>query len=222
MGRDLAARAAELSLPDPVVFGLLPGGLLVAAEIVKTLNAPLRPLVVVEVAAPGIKGLFTGAVTEDGHYWEDPNNAEFRGVSPLDMDSVIFDASKEVREMIARIKPALAPGELRGRSVLLVGDGLEGEIALRVGCAYLAKHDPASLTVVTPACNLRTVDSIERFGARRISLVRPLDYYTDEPQYEERDTELQRAADKLLSLLRDESEGKKPPPANGPGLTGVL
>lgn len=65
-GTRLAAALACREWADPVVFGLVRGGLPVAAPVAEELDAPLELLVARKISAPGRPELGLGAVAADG------------------------------------------------------------------------------------------------------------------------------------------------------------
>src|SRR5665213_4573231 len=63
-GRQLAGRLKKLGLPNPVVYALPRGGVPVAVEIAKMLNAPLDLIMVRKIGAPGQPELALAAVVD--------------------------------------------------------------------------------------------------------------------------------------------------------------
>lgn len=63
-GRELAAELKRLDLPDPVVLALPPGGVPVAVEVARALEAPIDLLLVRKVAAPGNPELCVVAIVD--------------------------------------------------------------------------------------------------------------------------------------------------------------
>ena len=63
-GRALAAELTRLGLADPVVLALPPGGVPVAVEVARALEAPIDLLLVRKVAAPGNPELCVAAIVD--------------------------------------------------------------------------------------------------------------------------------------------------------------
>ena len=63
-GRELAVRLSSLAIENPVVLGLARGGMPVAFEVARALQAPLDVLVVRKIGAPGNPELGIGAIAE--------------------------------------------------------------------------------------------------------------------------------------------------------------
>ena len=63
-GRKLAGRLSEFASEQPVVLGLVRGGVPVADEVAQALHAPLDVLVVRKIGAPGNPEHWIGAIAE--------------------------------------------------------------------------------------------------------------------------------------------------------------
>lgn len=66
-GTLLGAELKRRSVAADIVFGLARGGVVVAAEVARILEAPLEPLVVRKIGAPGNPEFAVGAVSEIPH-----------------------------------------------------------------------------------------------------------------------------------------------------------
>ena len=65
-GRRLAARLVQCHESQPVIIGLPRGGVVVAKEVARTLQAPLDVIVVRKLGVPSHLELGFGAIAEDG------------------------------------------------------------------------------------------------------------------------------------------------------------
>ena len=119
-GRALAARLERERGPELVVVGLARGGVEVAAEVARTLAAPLDVVAVRKIRAPFQPEYALGAVTPDGGVY-------VRGGDALTEDEVaagVEMAKAEARALDRRLHAEHPLLDLDGNSVLVVDDGL--------------------------------------------------------------------------------------------------
>jgi putative phosphoribosyl transferase len=122
-GRALAARLKHLRASNPVVVGLPRGGVPVAAEVAAALGAQLDVVLVRKIGAPEREELAVGAIGEDGVTVR--NDAVLRelGLSWDDLADQVERERAEVRRRADLLRTGSRP-ELRGRTVILVDDGI--------------------------------------------------------------------------------------------------
>lgn len=68
-GRRLAAVLAEFRRPRAVILGIPRGGVVVAAEVARMLEAELDVVVAKKLGAPGHQELASGAIAVDGRHY---------------------------------------------------------------------------------------------------------------------------------------------------------
>ena len=110
--------------PDVVVLGLPRGGVPVAAEVARELQAPLDVLVVRKLGAPSQPELALGAIAPGGVRYVDDALVARTGTSPVALAAVEAAERRELarREVVFRAGRPAQP--LRGRVALLVDDGI--------------------------------------------------------------------------------------------------
>src|SRR5947209_17665090 len=116
-GRQLAERLAQLRGDDVVVLGLPRGGVPVAAEVARALNAPLDVVVVRKLGVPFQPELAMGAVGEgDVVVWND-EVLRAAGVSDTDAKRVMsLERAQVARRAAAWRGAAAAPATVRSRA----------------------------------------------------------------------------------------------------------
>lgn len=150
-GRLLASMLGHLAnRPDVVVLALPRGGVPVGFEVAKALNAPLDVFVVRKLGVPGNKELAMGAIASGGI--RVPNEDVVRSLGVPD-EVVNMVAATEERELERRerdYRDGRPPMDVRGRTVILVDDGLATGASMRVATLALRKKDPARIIVAVP------------------------------------------------------------------------
>ena len=125
-GRELAKRLEAMSLADPVVYALPRGGVPLAVEIARTLNAPIDVLLVRKIGAPGHAELALAAVV-DGAAPQTVLNEEVREVTGASAAYLASARDRELKEIQRRRAAYLgerAPISPKGRTAIVVDDGL--------------------------------------------------------------------------------------------------
>ena len=152
-GRALGAALAFLGLVRPVVLGLARGGVVVAAEVARALDAPLDVLLVRKLGYPLQPELAMGAVGEGGV--RVMNEAL---VARLDVPDTVIDqvAADETAELVRRLHAYRGGGsalDVSGRNVVVVDDGLATGATARAGVAVVRSLGAASVVLAVPVAS---------------------------------------------------------------------
>jgi putative phosphoribosyl transferase len=140
-GQALAEAVAELRLDEPVIVGVARGGVAVAAEVARELEAPLAA---VDVERVNARGLRLGATTAHGP----PYLREGHGVPDADVEAALGRARRAAETLEARLE--LEPAPVAGRTTVLVDDGLITGLTLAAACRWARAQEVARLVAATP------------------------------------------------------------------------
>lgn len=171
-GARLAERLAKYSARNLLVLGLAPGGVVVAAEIARALNAPLDVIVARQLGAPTSQELAIGAVTADGgRYYNDALIREL-AIPRTYVERVTG------REMIAarRQQDALrlkARPSVTGRSVILVADGLANSAMMIAATRSVQARYPARIVVAVPIAAQAPCEELQAEADEVVCLMTP-------------------------------------------------
>jgi putative phosphoribosyl transferase len=151
-GRRLAARLDHFRDEHPLVLGLPRGGVVVAAEVARALDAPLDVLIVRKLGAPHQPELAIGAVTDGAHPQTILNQELVDGlaVSEAYLQREISEQMAEVQrrqEFYRRGRPAPA---IAHRMVIVIDDGIATGATMRAGLAALRAARPRRLVLAVP------------------------------------------------------------------------
>jgi predicted phosphoribosyltransferase len=161
-GRRLAEKLRAYSnRPDVLVLALPRGGVPVAYEIARALGAPLDVFVVRKLGVPGYEELAMGAVATGGV--RVLNN---QLVQRLRIPKYVIEAlaTREQQELARRerlYRGGRPPPEVRGRTVILVDDGLATGATMRAAIMALRKLQPARIVVAVPTASSETCEELK-------------------------------------------------------------
>ncbi len=169
------ARAVEgvASLSDLVVIGLPRGGVPVAYEIARRLEAPLDVLIVRKIGVPGHAELAMGAIASGGIRIVDRRIMAAIGASQADYDVVARAEQLELdrRERLFRDdRPVI---DLTGKNVILVDDGLATGSTMLAAIDAVRSKRPRSVLVAVPIAPPETCDRLSGRADRTVCLVTP-------------------------------------------------
>jgi len=148
-GRALADRLTHYhGRPELLVLALPRGGVAVGFEVAHALHAPLDVFVVRKLGFPGHEEYAMGAIASGGVRVMNP--ASGISVSPDELAAVVAREQDELirRERLYRgDRPAVS---VRGRTVIVVDDGLATGSTMRAAVLAIRQQQPARLTVAVP------------------------------------------------------------------------
>lgn len=150
-GRVLAQKLAEYRNRDDVVVLALPrGGVPVAYEVAKALNAPLDIFLVRKLGLPGFAEYAMGAIASGGvRVLNQPL------VSECDISAEVIDevTAREFTELDRReqlYRGAHHPLDVIGKTVIVVDDGMATGSTMRAAVTALRKKHPKEIVIAVP------------------------------------------------------------------------
>jgi putative phosphoribosyl transferase len=161
-GRALAKKLETYAnRSDVIVLALPRGGVPVAYEVARALNAPLDVFLVRKLGFPGYEELAMGAIASGGVRVLNKSVLAYLDISDHVIDLI---AAKEQRELERREKVyrgAAPPLNVSGRTVIIVDDGLATGSTMRAAVKALKNLGPAKIIVAAPVAARETCESFK-------------------------------------------------------------
>ena len=150
-GRLLASRLSQFAnRNDVIVLGLPRGGVPVAFEVARILKSPLDVFVVRKLGVPGEEELAMGAIASSGIRVVNRNVVDALGIKNDQIERVAAEQQTELERREREYRDGRPMLEVRGRTAILVDDGLATGSSMRSAVAALRKRDPAQIVVAIP------------------------------------------------------------------------
>jgi putative phosphoribosyl transferase len=156
-GRLLAEKLSKYAhRPDVIVLGLPRGGVPVAFEVAKALDAPLDVFLVRKLGVPAQPELAMGAIASGGVLVLNEDVVSYLAIPDAELQRVAAREQLELerRERLYRgDKPVCVPS---GRTVIVVDDGLATGSSMRAAIGAIKQLRPARLVVAVPVAPAAT------------------------------------------------------------------
>jgi putative phosphoribosyl transferase len=149
-GEVLAACLAAYQDKDGLVLGIPRGGVPVAAEVARGLNAEMDIIVARKLGSPVSAELAIGAVTANGGRFLNEEVIRELDVSDAYLARVTEAERAEAQRREERFRGSRPAPTLKDRIVILVDDGLATGATMRAAVRSVRKAMPARLVVAVP------------------------------------------------------------------------
>ena len=212
-GQKLAAALSAYRGSRALVIGIARGGVPVAYELAKSLEADLDVIVARKIGAPRQPELAIGAVTADGTRYVNARVRTWTGVSDEQLAHWSAEQSALARAREQQLRAGLAAADPTGRIVIVVDDGLATGATMRAALRSLRQRCPAQLVAAVPVGARESCDAVAREVDQLICLQRPEPFDAVSEHYEVFDQTSDEEVERLLrkrrgggAMLRGSSE----------------
>ena len=176
-GRRLAARLQHLRGDQVVVLGLPRGGVPVAYEVARALDAPLDVIVVRKLGVPFQPELAMGAIGEEGVRIINEEVVRITGVSASQLDEVEARERTELEVRVRRFRGDRPPIALEGRVVVVVDDGIATGSTARAACQVARARGAARVVLAVPVAPADWRGRFGKFADELVCLRTPDPFY---------------------------------------------
>lgn len=172
-GQRLAAALADLRGQAPIVLAVPRGGVVVGYEVARLLQAPLDVCIARKLGAPGNEELALGAIASDGTLVLDGSLIREMGVTQRYLQGEMERQRSEILRRLSiyrNLRPSLP---LRGKTIILVDDGVATGSTTMVSLRALRKQQPETLVLAVPVGPANVIERLRSEADRVICLATP-------------------------------------------------
>lgn len=207
-GRRLGDYLAQQEGENALVLGLARGGMVVADEVARRLNAELDVMVVRKLGAPYSEELAIGAVTANGGIYINENAVRLTGADREHLEREISKQRETARVREARYRQHDAAPTLEKRQVILVDDGLATGASMIAAARSARSRQPATLIIAVPVGAPESCREISGEADEVVCLLQPAYFdavgmfYQDFSEVDDTEVEQVLASARLRTLQR--------------------
>ncbi len=216
-GRLLASLLERFRGERPVVVAIPRGGVPVAAEVARALDAPLDLALVRKIGAPQNPEFAIGALAEGGVQVLSAQIVRALGLSEADLGALVARGEAELAEQLRRYRGSHGPVSLAGRTTILVDDGLATGRSATAAVRSLRRRGAARVILAVPVAAPESAQALREEADEVVSVETPADlwavgyWYEDfNPTSDEEVTSLLAAAGRATTLGSDTDTAASP------------
>ena len=157
-GNQLGKALEDYRNKGVVVLAIPRGGVQVGCEVAQYLNAEFVIIITRKLPFPDEPEAGFGAIAEDGSTYISPHLSQW--VSKTVIKRIQEEQRDEIRRRIAVLRKGQPLPEIRGRTVILVDDGIAAGSTMRASIALCKNQGAASIVVAVPVTGKRTAQEI--------------------------------------------------------------
>lgn len=162
---------------DVMVLGLPRGGVPVAAQVARQLNAPLDVFTVRKLGLPGHPELAMGAIASGGMRVFNDEVLNSLRVPDEVVEEVTAMEFQELQRREHLYRDDLPPPEVEGKTVIVVDDGIATGSTMMAAISALRQLGAKRIVVATPVIARSTQDTLTRFADEVVAVLAPFDFY---------------------------------------------
>lgn len=177
-GQKLAALLLSYANRDDViVLGAPRGGVPVAFEVALALKAPLDVFLLRKLGVPWQEELAFGAIAEGGVRILDETIVQTLGISSAQIEQVTAKEQAELERRRRVYRGDRPPLDVRGRTVIMVDDGIATGSTMRAALTALRNLQPARAVLAVPVAPPATCERLRPLVDEVVCLSTPESFY---------------------------------------------
>ncbi len=164
-GALLGAHLAEFESVDPLVLGLLRGGVPVAFEAAQALGADLDLFLVRKLGVPGQSELAFGAIADGGVQVFNEKVIDQAGLGQGLIEQIARQQEHELARSARFYRGGRPPAPIVGRTVFLIDDGMATGASMRAAILALSYQKPHAIVPAVPVAPQQAVADLQSLGS---------------------------------------------------------
>ena len=203
-GRRLAEALRHLQGEKPVVLGLPRGGVPVAFQVARALGAPLDVIVVRKLGVPYHRELGFGAIGEGGVRVISDDIVRRSRARREELATVERAEEAELARQARRFRAHRPRLPLRGRTVIVVDDGIATGATAAAACQVVRAQGAARVVLAVPVAPPDSLDSLRAEADEVVCLATPRAFRAVGEWYED----FSQTSDEEVAALLAEAAGE--------------
>lgn len=193
-GRRLAAKLEHLRDDDVLVLGLPRGGVEVAYEVAKALDAPLDVIVARKLGAPHQPELAIGAIAPGASVLRS-DLVDMLGLREDEIEAISARERRRAEELETKLRHGRRAYDPAGRTVVVVDDGLATGATATAAVRSVRTRGPARVVLAVPVAAPESVDALAHEVDEVVTVIAPHDmravglWYENFPQLSDDEVE---------------------------------
>ena len=167
---------------DPLVFAIPRGGVELGYEVSKVLDADFSLLICRKLPFPFNTESGFGAMAEDGSLYI--NELAAASVSHKEIEQIIAQQHLEIKRRIQTLRGGRPLPSIKGRSVILVDDGIAMGSTMHVAVELCRKEGAKRIIVAVPVTSRHAIQKFSKIADEVVVLESPVNFYAVAQVYE--------------------------------------
>jgi len=181
-GQKLAKALQIYKEEDPLVFAIPRGGVELGYEVSKVLDTDFSLLICRKLPFPFNTESGFGAMAEDGSLYI--NELAAASVSHKEIEQIIIQQSLEIKRRIQILRGGRPLPSIKGRSVILVDDGIAMGSTMHVAVELCRKEEAKRIIVAVPVASRQAIQKFSQIADEVVVLESPVNFYAVAQVYE--------------------------------------
>lgn len=204
-GRQLASKLGKYADRQDVILLALPrGGVPVAYEVANIIKAPLDVFIVRKLGLPGKEELAIGAIASGGTRILNEDIVRALHIDRSTIDKITEREKLELQRRERQYRGNRPAPDVRGRTVILVDDGLATGASMMAAVHALRTRQPAQIIVAVPAAAPQAIRLLRLTVDEAVYVIAPEHFEGVGKWYEDFSQTTDEEVQTLLSNPRNE------------------
>ncbi len=170
---------------DLLVLGLPRGGVPVAAEVARAVDAPLDVFIVRKLGVPGHSELAMGALASGGTRVLNDDVITAYGIDMATIDAVTEGERQELERRESAYRDDRLPPQVEGRTVIVVDDGLATGSTMKAAVGALRSRGAGRIVVAVPTGSPSTCRELAKLADEVVAVTTPDPFFAVGAWYED-------------------------------------
>ena len=170
-GKKLAAALKEYKDKDVLILAIPKGGIEVALEVAKYLNADFSLAIVRKLPFPDEPEGGFGAIAEDGSIYI--NSETSRYLDDETIKIIVDEQKNEIKRRISVLRNGKPLPELKDRTVILIDDGIAAGSSMRAAIMLLRNNGTKKIVVASPVAGEEIILKLKKLADKIVILEIP-------------------------------------------------